>query len=154
MDEKTAKGSAAEEWFTSGDLARATGTTLRTVRFYEGLGLVHPGEATRGRRRYGAQAMAEMHRVVLLLEAGLTLKEVGEVLRQVAEEPTAGRRRQKACKLALTRMAERLRSRAKRIEQRLAAVQRARDTDLTCAMCFRQDCEGCRTLEKWMRLGG
>ena len=60
-----------------GDLARETGTTPRTVRFYEERGLLpRPVRTTSGQRTYGAEHLRRMRLVRELLGLGLTVDDV------------------------------------------------------------------------------
>lgn len=65
-----------------GDLARLTGLSVKTVRFYSDLGLVPPaGRTAAGQRRYDAAAVARLRLVRTLRTLGLDLGTVGAILR-------------------------------------------------------------------------
>ncbi len=53
-----------------GDVARRTGVTERTLRYYEELGLLAPDRDPGGRRRYDAATLDRLYRVRLLRELG------------------------------------------------------------------------------------
>lgn len=64
-----------------GELAEATGTTTKTLRFYEDSGLLPPPERTvSGYRDYGQDATARLDFIRRGRAAGLTLAQVREVL--------------------------------------------------------------------------
>ncbi|MFF9640819.1 MerR family transcriptional regulator [Kitasatospora aureofaciens] len=66
---------------TIGELARRTGLTVKTVRFYSDQGIVSPADRNpAGHRRYGADAVARLDLVRTLRELGLGLPEVRQVL--------------------------------------------------------------------------
>jgi DNA-binding transcriptional MerR regulator len=66
---------------SSGDLSRATGCTVRAIRFYEEQGLLAPSLLSRGRhRRYGAAHLERLHLIADLRELGLPLQEIRRVL--------------------------------------------------------------------------
>jgi len=66
---------------TTGDLARATGQTVRTIRFYEEQGLLHPTSVSeRGRRRYDGEALERLRLILDLRELGLSLQDIGGLL--------------------------------------------------------------------------
>ncbi|MFJ7247530.1 MerR family transcriptional regulator [Kitasatospora sp. NPDC098652] len=66
---------------TIGELARRTGLTVKTVRFYSDQGIVSPADRTpAGHRRYGADAVARLDLVRTLRELGLGLPEIRQVL--------------------------------------------------------------------------
>jgi DNA-binding transcriptional MerR regulator len=67
---------------TTGDMARLSQNTLRTVRFYEEEGLVSPGQRTSGGHRLFT--LHELKKLLLITDlraAGLTLEEIREMLR-------------------------------------------------------------------------
>ncbi|MCE7000887.1 MerR family transcriptional regulator [Saccharothrix sp. S26] len=59
-----------------GELARATGTSTRALRFYEEQGLLDSDRAPNGYRVYGPDAVARVHAIRYLLDHGLTLEDV------------------------------------------------------------------------------
>lgn len=64
-----------------GELAGVTGTTTKTLRFYEDSGLLHPaGRTTSGYRQYGEDAVARLDFIRRGRAAGLTLAQIREVL--------------------------------------------------------------------------
>jgi DNA-binding transcriptional MerR regulator len=66
---------------SSGDLARATGNTVRTIRFYEEEGLLKPAEVSDGgHRRYTEQDLERLRLITDLRELGLSLCEIRSVL--------------------------------------------------------------------------
>ena len=56
-----------------GDLARATGLTVRTLHHYDRLGLLSPGRDAAGRRRYGPAEARRLHQIIALRGFGLPL---------------------------------------------------------------------------------
>ncbi|MFD9687633.1 MerR family transcriptional regulator [Kitasatospora sp. NPDC059088] len=74
-------GDALPTLLTIGELARRTGLTVKTVRFYSDQGIVSPADRNpAGHRRYGADAVARLDLVRTLRELGLGLPEVRQVL--------------------------------------------------------------------------
>ncbi|MBY8877903.1 MerR family transcriptional regulator [Actinacidiphila acidipaludis] len=66
--------------YAIGELARRTGLTVKTVRFYSDRGIVTPAARTAaGYRRYGADAVARLDLVRTLRELGLDLATVRRV---------------------------------------------------------------------------
>ncbi len=60
-----------------GDVARAAGVGVETVRFYEREGLVsQPKKPDRGWREYDPKALAQLNQVRLAQKMGLTLKDM------------------------------------------------------------------------------
>jgi DNA-binding transcriptional MerR regulator len=70
-----------EAALSSGDLARATGNTVRTIRFYEEEGLLRPAEVSEGgHRRYTEDDLERLRLITDLRELGLALCEIRAVL--------------------------------------------------------------------------
>lgn len=68
------------ETYDIGDVARKTGLTQRTLRFYETRGLVAPVRTAGGRRLYGAGDLARLNAVVAFKRAGFSLARIAELL--------------------------------------------------------------------------
>jgi len=67
--------------FGIGELARRTGLTTRTIRFYSDEGLLPPTDRTHaGYRRYDAAALARLELLKTLRELGIGLTEANEAL--------------------------------------------------------------------------
>lgn len=137
---------------STGDLARRTGTTLRTVRFYEEAGLLEPSAVGKGGRRlYTEGDLERLALIADLRELDLSLDEIRELL-----EVRAG------CGSA-PELAERfggiLQEQLERTRKRLQALQRLRDefsaalrTLGTCKTCdthlHSESCKPCAVLHK------
>src|SRR3954469_10166769 len=64
-----------------GDLARRTGLTVKTVRFYSDRGIVVPtGRSAAGYRVYGARALARLRLVRTLRDLGVDLATIRKVV--------------------------------------------------------------------------
>ena len=75
-----------------GEVAKATGLTVRALRHYDAIGLVRPSDRTgAGYRLYGDDDLARLARVVALRQLGLGLEQVAAALDE--EEPEAVLRR-------------------------------------------------------------
>lgn len=73
--------SGKEQGRRVGDLATATGLTIRTLHYYEEIGLLLPSERTgSGHRIYAPQDVARLYRICLLRRLGLPLTEITRVL--------------------------------------------------------------------------
>jgi DNA-binding transcriptional MerR regulator len=101
------------EWSIQ-DIARLAGTTSRTLRHYDDVGLVKPSRiGSNGYRYYDADALVRLQRVLLLRELGLGIPAIGEVL--------AGQRDDTA---ALRTHLEWLSKEQERIGRQMASVER------------------------------
>ena len=57
-----------------GEIARATGMTVRTLHYYEEIGLIAPESRTEaGHRLYGPEAVERLYRISMLRQLGLSL---------------------------------------------------------------------------------
>ncbi len=64
-----------------GELAQEAGTTAKTVRYYEGIGLMsEPPREDSGYRRYGPEDLSRLRFVVGAKQLGLSLGEIRAVL--------------------------------------------------------------------------
>ncbi|CAH1205898.1 MerR family transcriptional regulator [Paenibacillus sp. JJ-223] len=64
-----------------GDLAKLTGLTVRTLRFYDQIGLLSPSAATEsGHRLYDDDDLSRLYQIISLKELGLSLDEVKAAL--------------------------------------------------------------------------
>ncbi|MDM4762214.1 MerR family transcriptional regulator [Galbitalea sp. SE-J8] len=95
------------------DVARLAGTTTRTLRHYDAIGLLRPTRvAANGHRYYDAEALAALQRILLLRDLGLGLPTIADVL--------AGRRDHTA---ALIAHVEVLRAERGRLDRRISSVE-------------------------------
>lgn len=63
------------------EIARLAGTTSRTLRHYDDIGLLPPSRiAGNGYRHYDGQALVRLQRILLLRELGLGLPQIADVL--------------------------------------------------------------------------
>ncbi|MFI5064539.1 MAG: cob(I)yrinic acid a,c-diamide adenosyltransferase [Streptosporangiales bacterium] len=68
------------EHLSVGALARQAGTTVRTVRYYEQVGLLAPASRSEGgHRRYGPQQRARLLRILALRELGVPVGRIGRI---------------------------------------------------------------------------
>jgi DNA-binding transcriptional MerR regulator len=74
------KDDAGRRW-SIGEVARASGTTVRTLRHYDEIGLLSPGERTAsGHRRYTELDVRRLYQIRALRTLGVSLKEIASVL--------------------------------------------------------------------------
>lgn len=100
-----------------GELATATGVTVKTLRFYEQRGLLHqPERKPSGYRDYPGHAVDRVAFIRHAKHAGLTLRQIGEVLaiRDDGQAP---------CQHVSALVSERLLD----VEQTLRELRRTRD---------------------------
>jgi len=101
------------EWSIQ-EVARIAGTTSRTLRHYDDVGLVPPSRVgANGYRYYDEEALLRLQRVLLLRELGLGIPAIAEVI--------AGQRDDHE---ALTTQLALLRREQRRIERQIASLER------------------------------
>lgn len=67
--------------YTVGQLAKQSGVSVRTLHHFESLGLLKaPARSPSGYRRYGADAVLRLHRILAYRRMGLALKDIGPYL--------------------------------------------------------------------------
>ncbi|MGW0809866.1 MerR family transcriptional regulator [Nonomuraea sp. NPDC002799] len=99
-----------------GQVARLAGITVRTLHHYDGIGLLTPGERTAaGYRRYADADLTRLQQILLYRELGFGLEEIAVILDEPVIDDLTHLRRQHEL---LTRKAERL-------QEVIAAVERA-----------------------------
>jgi DNA-binding transcriptional MerR regulator len=102
-----------------GDLTRRAGVTARTVRYYEGLGLIPPGKREgAGQHRYGDDTVARLRKIEQLKALGLSLEEVGAVIDLYFTDASGRRAKQQV--LAM------LRRHLDDVDQRIGVMAQAR----------------------------
>lgn len=83
------RGTVAAEWSIQ-DLARAAGTTSRTLRHYGEVGLLTPSRiGANGYRHYDQDSLVRLQRILLLRDLGLGLPAIAEVLDGQRDTATA-----------------------------------------------------------------
>ncbi len=73
--------------YTPGELAKLTGVTPRTIRYYDQRGLLKPeSRGEEGYRLYGSDALLRMQRITMLKFAGFSLGEIRDALEETGQE--------------------------------------------------------------------
>jgi DNA-binding transcriptional MerR regulator len=84
----------AEKQLRIGEMARLAGVTVRTIRYYEQLGLLGSSRSSRAQhRRYSRRDLLYLRRIQQLKGYGLSLREIGEIIELGAQDPSGERRR-------------------------------------------------------------
>ncbi len=68
------------KWLTVAECAARTGLTVRALRVYERAGLLKPGRAANGWRRYGPEDLLRLNIISVLKGLGLTLAQIRNLL--------------------------------------------------------------------------
>jgi MerR family Zn(II)-responsive transcriptional regulator of zntA len=124
-----------EGLLTTGEMARRSNSTLRTVRFYEEAGILHPVRRTEsGHRLFAPGELDRLQLVGDLRSSGLHLDEIKSLLDLKFAEASGG-----AAAIAATKM---LASKIDDLEKKLEVLLRLRD-DLVKTSAKMADCLGC-----------
>lgn len=90
-----------------GEVARRTGLSQRTIRYYGEVGLVSPSSRTEGGfRLYTARDLVQLELIKKMKPLEYSLEEMGDVLTVIAEletEPQGGRREELLSRLSAIR---------------------------------------------------
>ena len=90
-----------------GELATRAKVTLRTIRYYESLGLIPQGEREgTGQHRYPEQTVARLLKIDQLKTLGLTLDEIREVIGLYFNDPSGRRAKNKVLGMLRDHLAE------------------------------------------------
>lgn len=74
--------------YTIGELARLSKTTVRTLRYYNEIGLLSPVHVSEGgHRRYSEDSVPRLHYILLLKEIGFGLNEIRDIITNQAASP-------------------------------------------------------------------
>ncbi|WP_335974343.1 MerR family transcriptional regulator [Streptomyces sp. CA2R106] len=110
-----------------GELSRATGVSARSLRYYEGQGLLSSDRRSNGYREYGDDAVGQVAFIQDLYRAGLPSQLIRDILPCTAPVPPAG-----DCTRLLARVRE-VRDELTRQEQQIAQRREMLDRYLSGA---------------------
>ncbi|HNP72392.1 MAG TPA: MerR family transcriptional regulator [Kouleothrix sp.] len=90
-----------------GEFAEQAGVTPRTIRYYEGLGLLGPNEREgHGFRYYTEAELTRLKKIDALKQLGLSLEEIGEVLPLYCDDPTGVRGKRRVLEILRRQLSE------------------------------------------------
>lgn len=69
-----------------GELAERTGTSARSLRYYEECGLLTPQRLASGYREYDERSVTTVHRIRIMISAGLPTSAIAEILPCVVDD--------------------------------------------------------------------
>jgi MerR family redox-sensitive transcriptional activator SoxR len=116
-----------------GTLARATGLTPSSIRYYESAGLLPKPARQSGQRRYGPEATARLKIIQLARDAGFTIAETRTFLGGGADKRTPAARWRA---LAQQKLAE-----IDSLTDRLARMRTLLESSFHCGCLRIEDCE-------------
>ncbi|MBK9942036.1 MAG: MerR family transcriptional regulator [Kouleothrix sp.] len=90
-----------------GEFAEQAGVTPRTIRYYEGLGLLGPNEREgHGFRYYTEAELGRLKKIDALKQLGLSLEQIGEVLPLYCDDPTGLRGKRRVLELLQAQLSD------------------------------------------------
>jgi len=120
---------------STGDMARLSGNTLRTVRFYEEAGLVTPvSRSDCGHRMFARTELAKLQLVSDLREGGLSLQDIKALFELKAACPSAQE--------ASARMSELLTRQIEELQRKIGLLRRLRE-ELASTIAVISECRSC-----------
>jgi DNA-binding transcriptional MerR regulator len=117
-----------------GAIAERLGTTVRTLRFYEERGLVHPRRTPGGTRLYDAEDEARFAALLALTGLGFSLERLTRLAGVRAQSDTGD--------AASREVAAQLDAMDRELAEQARAIA-ARRTDIARARAFLEGCKGC-----------
>ncbi|MQA87911.1 MAG: MerR family DNA-binding transcriptional regulator [Streptosporangiales bacterium] len=119
---------------TIGQLARATGVPVSTIRFWERRGLLQPATKVASGRRYRPSATLQIALLLLGQDVGFTLREVQEFQGEGADAVETRRR------LIQTKLAD--------IDTQITRLEIARERLTHAVRCDHEDILACPTFQR------
>jgi MerR family transcriptional regulator, copper efflux regulator len=102
-----------------GDLIQRAGITARTVRYYESIGLLPPGEREgHGQHYYTEETLARLRKIDQLKQLGLSLDEIRDVIDLYFTDPSGVQPKQRVLAILRQHLAE--------TNQKIGALQQFR----------------------------
>ncbi|MGV9284823.1 methyltransferase [Streptomyces sp. NPDC003730] len=111
-------------WWTVGELALASGVSVRVLRHWDALGVVSPERTPSGHRRYGPAHVTRLHRAMALRRTGLGLRRIAALLNHEDPDPAA------TLRAHLGDVEEDLRRRSRLRDRLVAALESAKPDQL------------------------
>jgi DNA-binding transcriptional MerR regulator len=109
-----------EQTYRIGELARKCKVTVRTIRYYESLGLLKTNHRSDGGQRYYTDAdVVYLNRIAELKELDFTLSEIRTIILMGSEDTTGEKRRNELLRQYRSKLSEALEKQAA-IERRVA----------------------------------
>lgn len=74
--------------YSIGELARISKTTVRTLRYYDEIGILNPTDVSNGGHRYyDEDAITELHYILTLKEIGFDLEKIKDIMTNQKTSP-------------------------------------------------------------------
>jgi DNA-binding transcriptional MerR regulator len=142
----------ADGLLTTGDMARLTGNTLRTVRFYEEAGVLRPaGRSAGGHRLFSERELERLQFITDMRAAGLSLDEIKHLL-ELKARADSGKSAAGEALRTLDAQILALHEKISVFTRLTKELTRAREilhecSDCTNARCFPDACDDCDVIK-------
>lgn len=131
--------------YSTGDLARECGITVRTVRFYEEAGLIAPLARSGGAHRLFTQAeLAKLRLITDLREAGFAISDIKDLFEL--------KKHCESAQQATKKMSSILEARIESIQHKIASLRRLRD-EMAAMQAALRECQSCEAPDFVERCG-
>lgn len=121
-----------------GQLAELTGLSLRTIRYYEEIGLIESSRTKGGQRYYSAAAVVYLKRITELKSLGFSLDEIKKIVNMKSEDESGNKRRDELLRQYRARYSkekerlEILKAHVAELEWHIHQLERAEDGFTSC----------------------
>ncbi len=141
------------KFLSTGDLARRTGVSLRTIRFYVEAGLLTPIESSCkvNRCKYAASAITLVEKIRLFAECGMKLSKIRDLFHSIESISSERKARTLFLRNQIEDQLRIVAEKEKRFRDARLQLEYVLDQTLRCPTCpsrgEKQDCGSCRNLK-------
>ncbi len=116
-----------------GDLAKLSGKTVRAIHLYEDLGLLRPIDRSKGRfRLFNEESLQRVRWITKLQTLGLSLTEIGELVKELEQAPSARAAADKLREVYLDKLVE--------VQKKLTEIHRL-ERELIASLTYLETCQ-------------
>lgn len=129
-----------------GEIAKLTGVTVRTLRYYEEEGLIKSQRSEHHQRYYSDEVIVYIKRIKELKSLGFTLDEIRKIIKLKSEDESGNKRRIEllgAYRVKLSESIERmnkLKAHIEELEWHINQLENAKDSFQQCPGLLCNDC--------------
>ena len=130
-----------------GEIAKLTGLTVRTLRYYEEEGLIKAQRTDHHQRYYSDEVIIYIKRIMELKSLGFTLDEIRKIIELKSEDESGNKRRAELLSTYRSKLSESL-ERKRRLEAHIGElewhIKQLEDAEDSFQECPGRLCEKCR----------
>ena len=134
-----------------GEIAKLTGVTVRTLRYYEEEGLVKSWRTEHHQRYYSDEVIIYIKRIKELKSLGFTLDEIKKIIKLKSEDESGNKRRAEllsAYRVKLSESIERKRKIEEHIDELQGHIKQLEGAENSCQECPGRLCYDCQYKDK------